>query len=325
MDGITILLSRRISMPPLLTTTTTRYNSKRQSQGPRKRVDIQSLLSSSFLGSRFHSTHNWYSTTTTQLDHNGKTTTRNVNYHHCSDNDDDDDDDEHSNLYKRIVSTIPYNGQNVQVGQYAKLERSYSQDELDLFSRVVQDYNPLHSIAEFDNEDSGNTTNNLPAMEVHDLPGGLLDTTGRDLIVDESKVDGDGGISTASPGGGRCSIVHGMLVAGIFSSTFGCIAPGCVYLNQTLDFKKPVYVDDTVCGRIDIQRIRPWRKEGIVIQCATNVYIYHNHHYLHRGKIDEGSSSNNHISTFEEEGNDVAVSGTATVWLPAGSRSSIKR
>eukprot|EP00529_Nitzschia_sp_RCC80_P037036 CAMPEP_0113444314 /NCGR_PEP_ID=MMETSP0014_2-20120614/2603_1 /TAXON_ID=2857 /ORGANISM="Nitzschia sp." /LENGTH=152 /DNA_ID=CAMNT_0000335323 /DNA_START=1 /DNA_END=457 /DNA_ORIENTATION=+ /assembly_acc=CAM_ASM_000159 len=76
----------------------------------------------------------------------------------------------------------------------------------------------------------------------------MLDATGRDLVIDESKIDGDGGISTASPGGGRCSVVHGMLVAALFSSIFGCIAPGCVYLNQTLDFKKPVYVGDTVAA-----------------------------------------------------------------------------
>ncbi len=59
-------------------------------------------------------------------------------------------------------------------------------------------------------------------------------------------------------------LVHGMLVASIFSSIFGSLAPGCVYLNQTLKFATPLHADETVLGRIEIEKVRifvmecPW-------------------------------------------------------------------
>lgn len=43
-------------------------------------------------------------------------------------------------------------------------------------------------------------------------------------------------------------IVHGMLVASLCSTLVGMYLPGkkCLYLSQTLSFKKPVYIGDTV-------------------------------------------------------------------------------
>ena len=43
-------------------------------------------------------------------------------------------------------------------------------------------------------------------------------------------------------------IVHGLLVASLASRFVGMYIPGrrCLYLSQTLNFKKPVYIGDTV-------------------------------------------------------------------------------
>lgn len=43
-------------------------------------------------------------------------------------------------------------------------------------------------------------------------------------------------------------IVHGMIIASFFSALFGTKLPGkgCVYVNQSLNFKRPVHIDDTV-------------------------------------------------------------------------------
>lgn len=43
-------------------------------------------------------------------------------------------------------------------------------------------------------------------------------------------------------------LVHGMLVASLCSTLVGMYLPGkkCLYLSQTLTFKKPVFIGDTV-------------------------------------------------------------------------------
>ena len=49
-------------------------------------------------------------------------------------------------------------------------------------------------------------------------------------------------------------IIHGMLVGGLCSTLVGMYLPGkrCLYLGQTLSFKKPVYISDklTIYGSV---------------------------------------------------------------------------
>ena len=49
-------------------------------------------------------------------------------------------------------------------------------------------------------------------------------------------------------------IAHGLLSASFFSSLFGTRlpGPGCVYISQTLNFKRPVYIDSTVIATIEV-------------------------------------------------------------------------
>ena len=52
-------------------------------------------------------------------------------------------------------------------------------------------------------------------------------------------------------------IAHGMLLSSFFSSIFGTRLPGngCVYVNQSLSFKKPVYLNDTVTAIVTVTAI----------------------------------------------------------------------
>ncbi|MCF7822836.1 MAG: MaoC family dehydratase [Candidatus Marinimicrobia bacterium] len=49
-------------------------------------------------------------------------------------------------------------------------------------------------------------------------------------------------------------IAHGMLTASFFSQIFGTIIPGrgCVYVSQSLRFRKPVYIGDTIEARVTV-------------------------------------------------------------------------
>lgn len=68
-------------------------------------------------------------------------------------------------------------------------------------------------------------------------------------------------------------VAHGMLAASLVSAVLGTRlpGPGSVYLSQTLDFKRPVYIGETitafaeVTGKIDRQKkliLRTWVENG---------------------------------------------------------------
>jgi len=52
-------------------------------------------------------------------------------------------------------------------------------------------------------------------------------------------------------------IAHGMISSSFFSALFGTKlpGPGCVYVNQSLDFKRPVYIEDTVNAIVTVSKI----------------------------------------------------------------------
>ena len=51
-------------------------------------------------------------------------------------------------------------------------------------------------------------------------------------------------------------IVHGMFTASLFSNLVGNILPGdgSLYLTQDLNFKKPVYIGDTIRAKLKVLR-----------------------------------------------------------------------
>lgn len=52
-------------------------------------------------------------------------------------------------------------------------------------------------------------------------------------------------------------IAHGMISSSFFSALFGTKLPGegCVYVSQSLRFRKPVYIDDTVVATVVVSEI----------------------------------------------------------------------
>ncbi|WP_169763634.1 MaoC family dehydratase [Campylobacter mucosalis] len=52
-------------------------------------------------------------------------------------------------------------------------------------------------------------------------------------------------------------IAHGLMTASYFSALFGTKIPGegCVYVSQTLNFKRPVYIGDTVTAIVEVFKI----------------------------------------------------------------------
>ena len=69
-------------------------------------------------------------------------------------------------------------------------------------------------------------------------------------------------LAEASMFGGR--IAHGMLSASFISTVFGMKlpGPGTIYLSQTLKFKAPVKIGDTVVTRCTIKELTPEKRKA---------------------------------------------------------------
>jgi 3-hydroxybutyryl-CoA dehydratase len=61
-------------------------------------------------------------------------------------------------------------------------------------------------------------------------------------------------------------IAHGMLSAGFISTVLGSKlpGPGCIYVSQTLKFKAPVHIGDTVTACVEVTRTVPEKKYVIL-------------------------------------------------------------
>jgi acyl dehydratase len=157
-----------------------------------------------------------------------------------------------------IRGTVPPGGVGAAVDQYVEVERTFTQDDVDSYGKLIGDMNPLHL--------RWSKTQVPSLVESHPL------------------------LAWNEDGSSTMPIVHGMLVSGLFSCIFGSLIPGAVYLKQTLDFRKPVYVDSLVIGRVTITAIRQWKRKGLIFTCDTTV--------LSQGKE--------------------CVRGEADVWVPGG-------
>jgi 3-hydroxybutyryl-CoA dehydratase len=81
-------------------------------------------------------------------------------------------------------------------------------------------------------------------------------------------------------------IAHGLLSASFFSALFGTKlpGPGCLYVSQSLHFRRPVFLGDTVKATIEILKIDSVRsrvffkttctvKNKIVIEGEAEIFI----------------------------------------------------
>ena len=82
------------------------------------------------------------------------------------------------------------------------------------------------------------------------------------LTGDENPIHLDEDYAATSRFGRR--IAHGMLTAGLISRLLGndLPGPGCLYMGQTLKFKAPVFLGDTITATVEVVKIR--EDKGIV-------------------------------------------------------------
>ncbi|EEC49567.1 predicted protein [Phaeodactylum tricornutum CCAP 1055/1] len=139
-----------------------------------------------------------------------------------------------------IRGNIPIHGHGIALEQYAEVDRAFSEEEVRAFGMLVNDMNPLHR--------SWSIRDDLPS-EIQDHDMLHWDETSR-----RSKV-----------------LVHGMLASTLFTSIFGTLIPGAVYLSQHLDFRKPVFANELVTGRVVIDRIRQMKRKGLIVTCSTRI------------------------------------------------------
>jgi predicted membrane GTPase involved in stress response len=143
------------------------------------------------------------------------------------------------------------------------VERSFSEQEVLQFGNLIHDWNPLHQ-----------------AWQPLDLPNEL---NSHPLMAKAQE-----GATTTTQ-----AIVHGMFLSSLFSSIFGTLVPGAVYMNQTLQFRSPVFVDEHVVGKVEITRVKNFKGHGVIVTCDTRVL-----------QLDDRE----------------CVTGKADVWLPSGSK-----
>ncbi len=78
-----------------------------------------------------------------------------------------------------------------------------------------------------------------------------------DLSGDHNPVHLDDAAAAADPRFGA-RIVHGMLVASLFTALLGehMPGPGTIYLGQELSFRAPVFLDEVVIASVELVEVR---------------------------------------------------------------------
>ena len=104
-----------------------------------------------------------------------------------------------------------------------------------------------HDVAKLQPGDSASRTMTITDETVR----GFADLTG-----DTNPVHLDDEYAATTRFGRR--IAHGMIAAGLISATLAndLPGPGTVYLGQTLKFRAPVYLDDTVTATVEVMKVR---------------------------------------------------------------------
>jgi 3-hydroxybutyryl-CoA dehydratase len=67
-------------------------------------------------------------------------------------------------------------------------------------------------------------------------------------------------------------IAHGMVAAGLISAVLGMRlpGPGTIYLKQSLNFHKPIYINDTVTTTVEVTHLRADKPVATLATTVTN-------------------------------------------------------
>jgi acyl dehydratase len=133
-------------------------------------------------------------------------------------------------IFARALSTKPdvaneYKGGYLKVGHWAEKSKQFLDADVQTFSNLSLDTNPVHLSAEY---------------------------------------------ASKTKFGKR--IAHGFLSASLISGVAGTIlpGPGSIYLSQDLQFKKPVFINDTVTARVKLLALKKR-----IAEFETNIYNQH--------------------------------------------------
>ena len=119
------------------------------------------------------------------------------------------------------------------------------------------------SDAAFENLALGQTASTAKTITEADI---LMFTA---VSTDTNPVHIDAGAAKASIFGER--IAHGMLSAGLISAVLGTKLPGngTIYLAQSLRFRAPVKIGDTVTATVEITALDPAKKRATLKTLCT--------------------------------------------------------
>lgn len=90
------------------------------------------------------------------------------------------------------------------------------------------------------------------------------------ITGDFNPVHVDAVAAAQGPYGGR--IAHGLLTAGLISAAManGVPGPGAVYLSQSLTFKLPVRLGDTITAEVEVLEVKPrTRRVRLATRCRN--------------------------------------------------------
>ncbi len=87
---------------------------------------------------------------------------------------------------------------------------------------------------------------------------------------DTNPIHLDAAYAAGTPFGQR--IVHGMLTASLISAALANDLPGegTVYLSQTLQFKAPVFIGDTITATVEVTKFREDRRIATLTTTCVN-------------------------------------------------------
>ncbi|GAB5470670.1 MAG: MaoC family dehydratase [Rhodospirillales bacterium] len=121
----------------------------------------------------------------------------------------------------------------------------------------------------------------ITSYNIDDLTVGMSDTFSKtvseadinafaEISGDTNPVHLDETYAKTTPFKGR--IAHGMLSAAYVSTVFGTRLPGagCIYLSQSLKFRAPVKIGDTVVAKVEVTAIdRDRRRVTFATTCSV--------------------------------------------------------
>ncbi len=65
------------------------------------------------------------------------------------------------------------------------------------------------------------------------------------------------------------TIVQGHLCSSLFGALLGSYFPGCLYMSQTVKYRRSVFVDTEIVARVEVKRVLPRSDRSTILKCET--------------------------------------------------------